>query len=77
MTAQAYTTKSGREQFRPVCSEEEMSSLMDDTIGFCLACGDEAYGVEPDARKYLCANCGAKKVYGLQELLMMDLVVIE
>ena len=40
-------------------------------MGFCLACGDEAYGVEPDARKYECESCGTDKVYGAQELLLM------
>ena len=38
--------------------------------GFCLACGAEAYGVEPDARGYECESCGAKKVYGAEELLL-------
>jgi predicted RNA-binding Zn-ribbon protein involved in translation (DUF1610 family) len=40
-------------------------------IGFCLACGDEAYGVEPDARRYECESCGEQKVYGAQEILLM------
>jgi hypothetical protein len=40
-------------------------------MGFCLACGAEAYGVEPDARKYECEECGANKVYGAEELLLM------
>lgn len=40
-------------------------------MGFCLACGDEAYGVEPDARKYECESCGKDKVYGAEELLLM------
>jgi hypothetical protein len=40
-------------------------------MGFCLACGAEAYGVEPDARKYKCEDCGANKVYGAEELLLM------
>ena len=40
-------------------------------IGFCLACGDEAYGVEPDARRYECESCGKNKVYGAQEILLM------
>lgn len=39
--------------------------------GFCLACGAEAYGVEPDARRYTCEECGAKQVYGAEELLIM------
>jgi predicted RNA-binding Zn-ribbon protein involved in translation (DUF1610 family) len=41
------------------------------SIGFCTACGEEAYGVEPDARKYECESCGERKVYGAEELLMM------
>lgn len=43
----------------------------DDNLGFCLACGAEAYGVEPDARGYECETCGAPKVYGAEELLLM------
>ncbi len=43
----------------------------DEDMGFCLACGAEAYGVEPDARKYECEACGADKVYGAQEILLM------
>ena len=42
----------------------------DDNIGFCLACGEETSGVEPDAREYECDSCGAKAVYGAEELLM-------
>lgn len=43
----------------------------DDCCGFCLACGDDAYGVEPDARRYECESCGEARVYGAQELLLM------
>jgi predicted RNA-binding Zn-ribbon protein involved in translation (DUF1610 family) len=42
-----------------------------DSLGFCLACGTEAHGVEPDAREYECEHCGEKKVYGAEELLVM------
>jgi len=42
----------------------------DEGIGFCLACGEEAYGVEPDARRYECESCGARKVYGAMEILV-------
>lgn len=41
----------------------------DDSQGICLACGEEAYGVEPDARKYECESCGENRVYGAEELL--------
>jgi hypothetical protein len=43
----------------------------DDSLGFCLACGAEACGVEPDARGYSCEECNAPKVYGAEELLLM------
>ena len=42
----------------------------DDYMGFCTACGSEAYGVEPDARRYTCDECGADAVYGAEELLI-------
>jgi len=29
----------------------------DESLGFCTACGEDAYGVEPDARKYTCDVC--------------------
>jgi hypothetical protein len=40
-----------------------------DNPGFCLACGIEAEGVEPDARRYQCEACGEHAVYGADELL--------
>ena len=43
----------------------------DEYEGICLACGEDAQGVEPDARKYECESCGKEKVYGCQELLWM------
>jgi hypothetical protein len=48
--------------------EREHVSL--DNPGFCIACGEEADGCEPDARKYRCESCGAMKVYGAEELLI-------
>lgn len=41
-----------------------------DNPGFCIACGEEVEGVEPDARQYDCEHCGQPKVYGAEELLM-------
>lgn len=43
----------------------------DDNTGFCLACGEQAYYVEPDARRYQCEDCGERQVYGASELLIM------
>jgi hypothetical protein len=38
--------------------------------GFCIACGEQADGVEPDARNYVCESCGERKVFGAEELLI-------
>ena len=52
--------------------EQVMEAVeQDDCLGFCTACGAEAYNVEPDARGYECESCGEPKVYGAEELLMM------
>lgn len=48
--------------------ERRMTTL--DNPGFCIKCGHEADGCEPDARKYKCESCGAKAVYGSDELLL-------
>ena len=44
---------------------------MDDNLGICGACGEDAMGVEPDARQYTCEYCEAQRVYGAQEWLLM------
>lgn len=44
-----------------------------DNPGFCIKCGNEQDGCEPDARKYTCESCDSKAVYGAEELLMMIL----
>lgn len=45
-----------------------------DNPGFCLACGKEQDGCEPDARGYECESCGTKAVFGAEELLCMGVV---
>lgn len=49
------------------------AAARDDDTGFCLECGAEVYGVEPDGREYKCEVCGAYKVYGAEELCLMFL----
>jgi hypothetical protein len=48
--------------------ERRMTTL--DNPGFCLICGCEHEGVEPDARNYTCESCGAEQVFGADELLL-------
>lgn len=73
MTAIPYTTVKGKNQFMPKVRKSELGEY----LGFCLACGAEAHNVEPDARRYTCEACGAEKVYGLEELLLMNLLQFE
>ena len=48
--------------------KRRMNSL--DNPGFCINCGLEHDGCEPDARKYPCKECGTRTVYGADELLV-------
>lgn len=49
--------------------ERRLHSL--DNLGFCVDCGHEQDGCEPDARNYECEACGQMKVYGAEELMIM------
>ena len=49
----------------------ERSNTSLDNPGFCLACGEDADGCEPDARNYECEHCGKRRVFGAEELLLM------
>ncbi len=42
-----------------------------DNPGFCLDCGADADGCEPDARHYRCESCGLRAVFGADEILLM------
>ena len=53
--------------------EIEQAVNSDEYIGYCLACGAQHYGVEPDARNYECEECEQLKVYGAEEIVMMGL----
>jgi hypothetical protein len=53
---------------RVVDAVERHGTSLDDP-GFCLACGADAEGVEPDTRKYECEACGERAVFGAEEVL--------
>jgi hypothetical protein len=53
---------------------EQIVAADNDQAGFCLACGNEQYGCEPDARGYECEACGEKQVFGASELVFMGRV---
>lgn len=39
--------------------------------GICRSCGEEQPHCEPEARNYLCENCGEREVFGAEENLFM------
>lgn len=49
MHAEKYKTRSGVTQYHLVMNEEEVYLTLTENDGFCLACGEEVFGVEPDA----------------------------
>lgn len=56
----------------PVTVEQIVAAVESgELVGFCIKCGDEAYNVEPDARRYVCESCGQRGVYGAPQLLIM------
>jgi len=53
-----------------MCDALERENITLDNPGFCLICGEEADGCEPDARNYTCEACGAEQVFGAAEVLL-------
>lgn len=56
---------------RILASVERRATSLDNP-GFCLTCGHEQEGCEPDARGYECEACGesgVNGVYGDEELM--------
>lgn len=72
MTKQ-YRAKNGRLQYKPSDAWLIYVTEGDNDTGFCLACGEEADGVEPDAERYACLHCGAAKVFGAENLFARGL----
>jgi hypothetical protein len=64
-------TQSGRPVFGEEMTGDEYESLRDEHFGLCIACGYEHYDCEPDARRYVCEQCDARSVFGIEELLML------
>lgn len=52
-----------------ICEAVERRMTTLDNPGFCIDCGLEHHSCEPDMRKGTCESCGARAVYGADELL--------
>jgi hypothetical protein len=59
-------------------TEEEYQSCVDQSLGFCLQCGEEHSQIEPDAEGYDCQfyDCGCPEVMGIENLLVEGRLVI-
>ena len=53
-----------------LCDAVKREMFGTDNPGFCISCGIEQDGCEPDAEEYECENCGECAVYGAAQLLM-------
>lgn len=71
---QAYQTRDGTTQYKPAADDVMAAAAGDESTGWCLACGAEQSGCEPDMRRGTCDSCQAAKVYGAEELILMGLV---
>ena len=69
--------KTGKRYFVPHHGELVDAIESGDNTGWCIACGEQAGSVEPDARGYQCECCNARKVYGAEQLLLMGLYCLD
>jgi hypothetical protein len=76
MESKSFINKRGQTRYRFELTESEFREHSEECGGFCIACGEEVYGDEPDARGYECEACEEPKVYGAEELMMMGFIVI-
>jgi len=49
---------------------EQLKEADDTMSGFCIACGEEQDGCEPDAANYECECCGERQVFGAAEIAL-------
>jgi len=52
-------------------NKQKLKRMASNNQGLCMSCKFIQDNVEPDAKKYTCRNCGEKKVYGAEEILLM------
>ncbi len=59
-----------------IMDEDEYHELNRNYTGLCTACGAERDCTEPDAERYDCEECERPTVYGVEQLMLMDRIVI-
>lgn len=65
--------KTGRTWCVPALADVMAAIESGDSVGFCVKCGAENYGVEPDAEKYPCEECEKLAVHGAENILLRGL----
>ena len=64
-------------KIHPSITTERIASALEDyelncgNPGFCLTCGADADGCEPDAEFYECEECGSPEVFGAMQVAIM------
>lgn len=60
-------------------SKERYEELCESSAGYCRKCRQVTrdFGIEPDAEKYECPDCGGKHVYGIEQSVLLGFVGIE
>ena len=56
--------------------ESEISDADSECIGYCLDCGCDSEGCEPDLCRGKCPNGGMHQLYGIQAIVANDWVEI-
>jgi Zn finger protein HypA/HybF involved in hydrogenase expression len=69
-----YHNRAGERLFKPEFGVDVDEFDIEDNVGWCLTCGETVDNVEPDARGYTCEVCSKPRIYGLTELILMNLV---
>lgn len=64
---------------KPTFTTQVFEDFAEQYIGICSSCLEEDHEnqYEPGARGRECPNCGLKKAMGLEEALMMGVILIE
>ena len=58
-------------------TEAMLCNALENNVGYCIVCGADHDGCEPDASRYRCDNCRSGSVYGAELCLLCDYIVIE
>jgi hypothetical protein len=72
----SYTHKQITELVKKNVDKDALLAAVEESLfgmgnpGFCIECGEEGDGCEPDAREYPCESCGERAKFGAEELLI-------